>query len=241
MQISRAIPFEAGATSLALLALLAPSASAQKTLKKAPAPAPATVQVTGEVVDLWCYVDHGGHGAKHRNCAVACVEAGNPIGIVDDTGKVYLAMGAKKHQPGREPLIDHMADHVMVTGRIVPMGSTPVLYVESLVELAGYSPVAYKTVGKAIQGKPGISATHEGKLYYFAKPKAREAFLKDPASFVPALAGDCIVCKVKAHEKIAGDPRIFSVYKGRTYLFRGPDQKKAFDAHPENFLKLRDS
>lgn len=223
----------ARAAALLSLSLLGPTLAAQE----APQAKPKSVQVTGEVVDLWCYLDHGGHGAKHKACAVTCAEAGNPVGLVDSAGKVYLAMGAKKHQPGRELLIDHMAETVTVTGRLVPMGGADVLYVDSLVELNGYCPVAYKMAGKPVLGSPEFAVHHDGKLYFLANERAKQAFEKDPRSFLPVLGGNCVVCLAKSKERVPGDPRIFSVYEGRTYLFASAEQKQAFDAHPEEFTK----
>ena len=55
--------------------------------------APKQMTITGEVVDLWCYLDHKAMGAGHKACAVACAKAGNPIGILDAKGNVYLAFG----------------------------------------------------------------------------------------------------------------------------------------------------
>src|SRR6266487_710961 len=90
------------------------------------------VTVKGEVVDLWCYLEGGDHGAKHKACAVTCAKAGNPIGIVDSKGNVYVAMGIKDHQPGREVLINRMADTVTVSGTLVKKGGTQVIYVMSV-------------------------------------------------------------------------------------------------------------
>jgi len=144
-------------------------------------------------------------------------------------------MGAKKHQPARDVLIDRMADHVTVTGHVAKLGSADVIYVDTIVELGGYCPVAYKMAGKAIPGKPSIATTYEGKTYFFVKPKARAAFLKAPEQFVPVMGGKCIVCKSTGKGDVAGDPRIFSVYKGKVYLFAGQKQKERFDANPEEF------
>ncbi len=90
------------------------------------------VTVKGEVVDLWCYLEGGDHGAEHKECAVACAKAGNPIGIVDTKGNLYVAMGIKDHQPGREVLMDKMAQQVTVTGTLVKKGGTQVIYVTSV-------------------------------------------------------------------------------------------------------------
>jgi len=94
--------------------------------------APKVVTVKGEVVDLWCYMDHRDHGQKHKSCAVKCAEAGNPIGIADASGHLFIAMGGKKHQPGRDVLIDLMAETVTVTGRLVKDGGLQAIYITSV-------------------------------------------------------------------------------------------------------------
>ena len=67
--------------------------------EKQPAPAatPAVVSVTGEVLDMACYLDHGAHGEKHAECAKTCIESGLPVGIKSSDGKVYLVIG--EHKP----------------------------------------------------------------------------------------------------------------------------------------------
>ena len=90
------------------------------------------VTVKGEVIDLWCYLEGGDHGADHKECAVTCAKAGNPIGILDARGNVYVALGIKDHQPGREVLIDKMAETVTVMGTLVKKGGTQVIYVKSV-------------------------------------------------------------------------------------------------------------
>jgi hypothetical protein len=90
------------------------------------------VTLKGEVVDLWCYLEGGDHGAEHKQCAVECAKAGNPIGLVTDKGDVYVMMGMKDHQPGRELLIDKMAETVTVEGTLVKKGGVQVVYVSSV-------------------------------------------------------------------------------------------------------------
>ena len=91
-----------------------------------------TVTVKGEVVDLWCYLEGGDHGADHKKCAVACAKAGNPIGLVTEKDEVYVMMGLKDHQPGKDVLIDKMAETVTVEGTLVKKGGVQVIYVSSV-------------------------------------------------------------------------------------------------------------
>ena len=90
------------------------------------------VKLKGEVVDLWCYLEGGDHGADHKECAAMCAKAGNPIGLLTEKGDLYVMMGIKDHQPGREVLIDKMADTVTVQGTLVKKGGVQVVYVSSV-------------------------------------------------------------------------------------------------------------
>lgn len=91
-----------------------------------------TVSVKGEIVDLWCFLEDGSRGAKHKDCGMTCAKAGNPIGIVDKKGNVYVLMGIEDHQPAKDVLIDNMASTVTVTGTLVKKGGTQVIYVKKV-------------------------------------------------------------------------------------------------------------
>jgi hypothetical protein len=55
------------------------------------------ISVSGEVVDMVCYIDHNATGPKHADCAQKCIEMGLPVGIKADDGKTYLLIG--EHKP----------------------------------------------------------------------------------------------------------------------------------------------
>lgn len=52
------------------------------------------VQVTGEVVDTWCYVTEIMYalGTAHHQCAVWCAVGGIPVSIRDGDGNVYMVL-----------------------------------------------------------------------------------------------------------------------------------------------------
>ena len=91
-----------------------------------------TVKVKGEVVDLWCFLEGGDRGADHKQCAISCAKAGNPIGFVTEKDEVYVMMGLKDHQPGREVLLEKMAETVTAEGTLVKKGGVQVIYVSSV-------------------------------------------------------------------------------------------------------------
>src|SRR5262245_19682895 len=53
--------------------------------------------IRGEVVDLWCYLEAGDRGPAKKECATACAKAGNPIGILDSKGTLYIAASLEDH------------------------------------------------------------------------------------------------------------------------------------------------
>ena len=88
--------------------------------------------ITGEVVDMWCYLEGGDRGASKKACATACAKAGNPIAILDAKGDLYVAAGLKDHQPAQTLLLEKMSEQVTVSGTLVKKGSTQMLYIESV-------------------------------------------------------------------------------------------------------------
>jgi uncharacterized protein (DUF2147 family) len=93
----------------------APLAFAAEEKAKEGADAAASKEVTGEVVDMMCYVDHGGKGEKHAACAAKCIKSGGPVGIASE-GKTYLIVG--DHKPMNEQLAEHAGKTITVKGKI---------------------------------------------------------------------------------------------------------------------------
>ena len=48
------------------------------------------VSAKGEILDMACYLSHGSRGEDHASCAVKCVKAGQPMGLLTEEGTVYL-------------------------------------------------------------------------------------------------------------------------------------------------------
>jgi len=74
------------------------------------------VKVTGEIVDLSCYVAHGAKGEKHRKCAQGCISKGLPMGLLAENGDVYLLMEDHDKADAYATAKDHAADQVEITG-----------------------------------------------------------------------------------------------------------------------------
>ena len=52
------------------------------------------VTVRGEILDMACYIAHGATGEEHAPCALKCVKAGQPMGLLASDGKVYLLLAS---------------------------------------------------------------------------------------------------------------------------------------------------
>ena len=77
--------------------------------------AAASKTVTGEVVDLMCYIDHNATGDKHSACGNKCIKGGGPVGIVEN-GKAYLVVG--EHKPINDELAYSCGKTITVKGKI---------------------------------------------------------------------------------------------------------------------------
>ena len=77
----------------------------------------AKTAVTGEVLDLGCYLEFGSSGASHAACAKKCIEGGRPVGLKGSDGRTYLLVGAP--QTLNIQLAPFAAKTVTVTGKVV--------------------------------------------------------------------------------------------------------------------------
>jgi hypothetical protein len=74
------------------------------------------ILVTGEVLDMTCYIAYNLSGPDHAECARVCIRSGEPAGIKTQDGKVYLLTG----EPGQSinaQLAAYAAQVVTIRGR----------------------------------------------------------------------------------------------------------------------------
>jgi hypothetical protein len=97
--------------------------------------APALAEsVTGEIVDLACYLPHpqSGAGAAHRKCAETCIKKGLPIGLLTADKQVYLLLEDHENPKAYAQLKDKAAEKVTVEGEKVAQGGLTGIVVESV-------------------------------------------------------------------------------------------------------------
>ena len=104
--------------------------------------------------------------------------------------------------------------------------------------LGGYCPVCILDANKWAKGSPEHQATYDGVTYYFPEEAIKQKFLANPAKYVPALGGDCIVCYAKLGKRVPGSVNHAARYDNRLFLFPGAEQQQAFLSNPKEFANV---
>lgn len=94
--------------------------------------------ITGEVVDVSCFLQLGKRGEAHVPCGQKCVRNGQPIGILTDEGRLYLVI-PEEHHPRRdgqvsikERFADLMAKRVQASGMVTEYQDYRAIFVRTL-------------------------------------------------------------------------------------------------------------
>ncbi|MFN8549657.1 MAG: hypothetical protein U0527_17230 [Candidatus Eisenbacteria bacterium] len=91
--------------------------------------------VTGEIVDLACFLGHGAKGMEHQSCALKCLKGGQPMGLLTSDGSVYLLMASHEDDKPFNMAKTYAALQVSVTGPVAQGGGLKALTVESVTKL----------------------------------------------------------------------------------------------------------
>ncbi len=111
----------------------------------------------------------------------------------------------------------------------------PKKYENADLGLNGYCSVCAVMAKKWVAGKPEFVSVYDGVRYLFPGADEKKAFEADPAKYVPALDGDCVVCLKDAGKRVAGQPKFSATHGGRLYLFPDEGAQKKFLADPKKY------
>ena len=91
--------------------------------------------ITGELVEVSCYLQLGKKGEAHIPCGRDCIKHGQPAGILDSKGKLTVLF-VEEHDPRRmgeidikDKLADLVAKQVTATGMLTEKDGYAALYV----------------------------------------------------------------------------------------------------------------
>lgn len=96
------------------------------------------VTLTGEVLDMYCYMSHpeSATGAEHAKCANSCISRGLPIGFLANDGTVYLIIG-NDHNPANEMVKGWGGKPSTITGTIVEQKGIKAIDITGISEVKG--------------------------------------------------------------------------------------------------------
>jgi hypothetical protein len=143
------MPFSSRRTALAALAAVAVPAVV------AAQDAPARIEVTGEMIDTWCYFSGvmGGPdavvGSAHHTCALWCAAGGIPVGLLADDGTVYMVLKLAGADPLAAPdtLLEVAAHRLTADGLHYVRDGVNYLVVEKVVADEGIVNLTHETFG----------------------------------------------------------------------------------------------
>ncbi len=103
------------------------------------------VTVTGEMIDTWCYYSGvmGGReavvGSAHHTCALWCSAGGIPVGLLTESGDVYLVLKLEGKGTGSvdETLLSVQSDKLTADGLLYERDGLKYLVVEKIVANEG--------------------------------------------------------------------------------------------------------
>ena len=100
----------------------------------------------------------------------------------------------------------------------------------------GFDPVAYFTDSQAIQGVVDFEAAEAGAVWRFRNEGNRASFVAHPEVYAPQFGGYDPI-DLGRGVTYAGNPRLWVVTGQRLYLFGREENRDAFTADPQRFLK----
>lgn len=89
--------------------------------------------LTGEVVDVVCYLGHGALGAGHADCARKCITSGLPVAI--KVGDELLLAVQADHTPANAALASFAGKQVQVTGEVTEKDGLHVIAIKDVAAL----------------------------------------------------------------------------------------------------------
>ncbi len=90
------------------------------------------VTMQGEILDMACFIPEQAKGAKHAECAAACVKGGAPAGLLTKNGKVYLLVPSHEDEKAFDGVKNLAGQMVTIKGDLYTRGGLNALMVESV-------------------------------------------------------------------------------------------------------------
>lgn len=104
----------------------------------------------------------------------------------------------------------------------------------------GYDVVSYFNEARAAPGKAEYETEWGGAVWRFSTPENRELFRANPAAYIPQYGGHCAY-GASQNYLVRGDPKAWSVRKGKLYLNYNANIRTAWLASADDFVRDADA
>ena len=106
-------------------------------------------------MDTWCYVSEimGASeavlGSAHHQCAVWCAAGGIPVGVLTETGEIYmiLKIGDDDTSAANPKILDIQSDQVTVDGELYQRDGINYLLIDQIVSNEGLVNLSHEDYG----------------------------------------------------------------------------------------------
>lgn len=91
-------------------------------------------EVTGEIIDMSCYLAHPNTstGNSHRKCAETCAKKGLPMGVLTEDKQVFLLLEDHDNPKAYAAALEQAAKTATVEGKKVAQGGVNGIVVEAV-------------------------------------------------------------------------------------------------------------
>lgn len=113
------------------------------------------VQVTGEIMDTWCYLSgvmgeaEATLGTAHHTCAMWCAAGGIPVGLRTDEGELYMVLKLEGvgTADGAPAVLEVQSDRITADGMAYERNGIKYLIVEQIVSNEGITNLSHEDYG----------------------------------------------------------------------------------------------
>ncbi|MDX2158772.1 MAG: YHS domain-containing (seleno)protein [Hyphomicrobiaceae bacterium] len=102
--------------------------------------------------------------------------------------------------------------------------------------VGGFDTVAYHTQGLPVPGNAAFRVSWKGAEWRFSSSENRDRFVKEPDKYAPQFGGYCAFA-VAYGSTAAGDPRVFSIAKGKLYLNLNESVQSSWARDQDNLIQ----
>jgi thiol-disulfide isomerase/thioredoxin/YHS domain-containing protein len=105
--------------------------------------------------------------------------------------------------------------------------------------LDGYSPVTLWKNRKWEKGSPQFRGEYKGQVYEMASAEQLQEFHEDPARYTPRFLGCDPVIVYQSDRAVPGSTQYGAFYDDELFLFTSADNRTAFKADPDRYIRTR--